>query len=238
MQPREQRDQPEPAAPWDKAFWLALPHGLLTGVRLPAQPEQPPEAALQRLHPKEREFAAGLTGLRQMQWVGGRLALQYALRHLRSRRVPFLTRDDGSIETPRHLSVSVAHKRTLAVGMASLGGPWTVGVDLETLEPDRSHLAPRILGEQELEAWQGLPAARRWVALLVHFCTKEAVYKALYPRVRRYVGFREARVIPTPHGTSRVELQLTGGEGPFQVDARYHWLDDHLIASVRLRSDG
>jgi 4'-phosphopantetheinyl transferase EntD len=49
------------------------------------------------------------------------------------------------------------------------------------------------------------------------FCAKEAIYKALDPWVRRFVGFHEARVA-FAGGRLSASLALTRGEGPFAVE--------------------
>ena len=48
-------------------------------------------------------------------------------------------------------------------------------------------------------------------------------------------GFHEAEVEPDLDGAAVVKLVLTGGEGPFEVDARYEWLQGRLLTSVRIR---
>ncbi len=70
---------------------------------------------------------------------------------------------------------------------------------------------------------------------MLRFSIKESIYKALDPYVHRYVGFHEAEVHPDLQGTARVELRLKNGEGPLQVDARYHWIRGRILTSVRIR---
>jgi enterobactin synthetase component D len=221
--------------PWSRTFHLALPHGILVGVRLPAGDDPVSPDVIKRLHPKERAKAGELNGVRAVQWVGGRLALQLALKRLRSRRAPFLAKASGAVQAPKGLYASVSHKRDLAVGLVGPSSAGTVGVDLECLAPDRSHLAERILTPAEIERWRHLPASRRWPVLLLHFSIKESIYKALHPHVQRYVGFQEAELDIGPNGSAEVALRLEGGEGPFELEAHYHWLADHLLTTVRLR---
>ena len=93
-----------------------------------------------------------------------------------------------------------------------------------------------MLRPEEIEDVEALPESRRWTAILLRFSLKEALYKALFPRVGRYVGFDEARVRPGLDGLAQVDLFLKDLEGPFQVEARYHWIENHLLAAIRLRS--
>ena len=214
---------------------LALPHGVAAVVALPRGLPSLPSPELKRLHPQERAYASELKGHRQVQWVGGRLALRAALGHLGQEPIPCLSQADGGIELPQELVASVSHKRDLAVGMVGFRSAGTLGVDLETLEPARSHLAPRIPTAEELQAVDGLEPDRRWLAILLRFTIKEAIYKALYPRVQRYIGFDEAQIVIHPNGLADVRLQLEQAEGPYLADARYHWLHEHVLASVRIR---
>lgn len=223
-----------PGTPWRRAFWLALPHGIAVGIELPSSPGPVPDAVMQRLHPRERAHAAQLEGARQLQWVGGRLALQLALKRLRSRRLPFLSLPSGGILAPQGLQASVSHKRDLAVGLVGQATAGSIGVDLETLEPARTHLAPRILTDAESERWEQLPEPRRWPALLLHFSIKESIYKAIHPHVERYVGFQEAELHLGPNGSAGVTMHLTGGEGPYAIRTHYHWLDHHLLTTARV----
>ncbi len=222
------------AGPWSTVFWLAIPHGVLVGVRLPEAIEAPPPWVLQRLHPKERAACLERTGRRQMEFAGGRLALQLGIKRLRTRRLPFLAQQSGCIQQPRGLSASVSHKRDLAIGLVGQRSAGSLGVDLECLEPARSHLAPRILTPRELERWEALAPDRRWPALLCSFSLKESFYKAVYPYVERYVGFQEASVEIDPNGGAQILPELEGGEGPFSIQGHYRWQGQHLITSVRL----
>ncbi len=226
-------EETQPSA-WEFAFWEALPHGIVEAIHLPVSVEAPPNHVLQRLHPKERAWCTRLRGRRLMEWTGGRLALQLALKRLRTRRQPFLSHDSGCIKLPKDLSASVSHKRDLVVGMVGQRSAGSLGIDLECLEPARPHLAPRILTPDELGAWQSLDADRQWPALLCVFSIKESFYKAVYPFVERFVGFHEARVELGPNGSALVLPNLAAGEGPFEIEAHYHWLGRHLLTSVRL----
>ncbi len=192
---------------------------------------------LARLLPEERDVARVLKGHRAVRWVGGRLALHEALERLWAEPTPLLPLPGGGVRGPPGFAVSVSHKRTLAVGMAArAGGGGTLGVDLEDTLPVRLQVAPVVLRPEEIDATRSLPLERRWLATLVRFSVKEALYKAIHPLVERFVGFQEASVSLLPSGTARVTLHLSEGEGPFRVDARYHWLPDRVLSSVRVLS--
>lgn len=228
--------------PFSLAFHHATPHGILAAVHLPDSPDPVPEAALSGLHPVEAEHAVGLRGYRQAEFVGGRLALHAALTQLGAHPGahpgaapgPILPDERGAPAMPAGLAGSVSHKRTLAVALVARRGLGSIGVDLEDIGPERAGIEARVLTEAEIARIADLPPERRWIEVLIRFSLKEAIYKALDPYVRRYVGFQEAEVHPHVDGHALVALNLAQGEGPFTVDARFEWLRGRLCSSVRI----
>jgi 4'-phosphopantetheinyl transferase EntD len=97
--------------------------------------------------------------------------------------------DRGAPLVPRGHG-SIAHKagpdRVVAVAIAA---PHLVGIDIERALPPRQAIERRILTPGELTR---LGKDRRQVALM--FAIKEAIYKAIDPVVRRYVGFTEVEI--------------------------------------------
>jgi 4'-phosphopantetheinyl transferase EntD len=222
-------------SPFTVAFHHATPHGALTAVHLVDSPDPAPEGVLARLPPQEAELARSLRGYRQGQFVAGRIALRRACEQLGVQPPPLLATDRGAPLLPPGLAGSVSHKRTLAIGMVAASHGGTLGCDLEDYAPPRLGIASHILTAGELDEVTALPEANRWTAVLLRFSIKEAIYKALDPYVRRYVGFHEAIVTPDLQRSARVELRLAHGEGPFEVEARYDWLVGRLVTSVRIR---
>lgn len=215
----------------------ATPHGVLTAVRLPEEPKPVPDSVLEQLPAEEAAHAAELRGFRQVQFVGGRLALRHAASQLGMPLGACLPDERGAPCLPPRLAGSVSHKRTVAVGMVARRNGRTLGVDIEEYEPARMSIASKILRPEELAEIEALPEENRWLALLLRFSIKESIYKALDPYVRRYVGFHEARVTPDLEGNAAVVLELANGESGFEVDARYAWLEGRLLTSVRIGRD-
>lgn len=221
--------------PYEIAFHHAGPHGVLTAVHLPDSPEPVPEATLEQLHAVEAEHARSLRGYRQVQFVGGRLALASARKQLGAPPDAVLPNTRGAPQLPAGFVGSVSHKRTIAVAMAARDLGAKIGVDVEDYGPPRPGIADRVLRPSELAELHGLPPERFWISLLLRFSIKEAVYKALDPYVQRYVGFLEAEVHPDTSGLAEVQMHLRPGEGPFRIEARYDWVRGHLITSARIR---
>ncbi|TNE85391.1 MAG: 4'-phosphopantetheinyl transferase superfamily protein [Deltaproteobacteria bacterium] len=212
----------------------ATPHGVLTAVALPPEPKPVPTSILDQLAEEEAAHAADLRGFRQVQFVGGRLALRHAAAQLGMRLPAAMPDDRGAPVMPPRIVGSVSHKHSIAVGMVARSNGRTLGVDIEEYEPARMGIAPKILRPEELATIEAMPEENRWLALLLRFSIKESIYKALDPYVRRYVGFHEAFVEPDLEGGARVELHLANGETGFEVDARYAWLEGRVLTSVRI----
>ncbi len=153
------------------------------------------EQALAKLPPDEQAHAATLSEIRRREHVGGRTALHHAIDDWST---PILADDRGAPVLPSGWLGSVSHKATVAgalVAPASLGGH--VGLDLERAAPPKVDITRRVLTDRE----QGqLPTGEleRGRAVTLRFAIKEAIYKAIDPYLRRYVGFTE------------VELELSG----------------------------
>jgi phosphopantetheine--protein transferase-like protein len=105
-------------------------------------------------------------------------------------------------------------------------------VDLEDIDRERPGVARRVLTDAEFAEMEALPEGRRWTDAVIRFAAKECIYKALQPRLRRYIGFGEAEVFPDPSGVDRVRL-LMAEAGAWAVDARHTWLGERVLASVR-----
>lgn len=223
-------------APYTIAFHHATPHGVLTAVHLPPEPDPVPGEVLERLAPEEAVLAAEMRRYRQVQFVGGRLALRAAGAQLDVDLPAVLPDERGTPRMPGGLVGSISHKGELALGMVARDTGGTLGVDLEDYAPPRLGIAERVLRPEEREELEGLTDERRWIALLLRFSIKEAVYKALDPFVRRYVDFQEVSVRPDLHGWAEVGWHLARDEGPFRAEARYDWLHGRIITSARIRA--
>lgn len=221
--------------PFSTAIRRALPFGLLYGVHLPSVEDPLQEAWTAPLHPEERAAAKDLKSHKKISWIGGRRAIRTAMEPLNRSEVPILSGPYGAPILPDGLTGSISHKKTLAVAMVARAHHGTIGIDLEELTPERPGIADRVLTASELADVQALPAERQWTSILLRFAMKEAFYKALFPHVTRYVGFDEAVVQPALNGEVEILPQLKDGEGPFQIEARYYWLSEHVLCAVRLR---
>lgn len=226
-----------PAAPFEVQHSEALPHGILVGVAIPDAPDPVPEPVLARLHPDEQAHARTLRGFTQGQWVGGRLAAAAAARTLGLEVAPLLSDARGAPRAARgaELCVSISHKRDLAVALVARGGNGDIGVDIEDIAPERMSVASRVLRPEELAVVMALPEERRWGSVAIRFSVKEAIYKALAPRLQRYIDFQEAEVELLREGGVTVRLHLAHGPAPERIEARIGWLPGRVLSTVRAR---
>ena len=212
--------------------------GLCLGVDLPPSDQAVAAAERAELTDDERRFAAQLAPLRLGPWVGGRVALRRAFRELGTALGSVLPDGRGAPRLPRGLRGSISHKATLAVAFAALGEGESLGVDIELDAPTRVDVSRHVLAPEEAQTLAGLAEGERLREVTLRFSLKEALYKALDPFVRRYVAFREAIVVPVEPGTTRFDLRLARGEGPFTATGLYTRRDGHVLSVVGVMPGG
>ena len=216
--------------------------GALAAIHLPDSSEPVPHGILERLENAERSHARQLKGFRQVNWTGGRLALKKARGMIGAKPEAVLTGARGEPLIGKPWSGSVAHKKTMAVGLLGRHKAGTVGVDLERIDGRiREGIGHRILRPEEAERLEGLPEDQRWILILLHFSLKEAIYKALHPHLNRYVAFDEASLTLRVDGSASVKLHLKEpAPYPLKLELSYLWLVQHVvtIARVGTRSRG
>ena len=221
--------------PYSIAFTTALPHGVVVGVHLPDSKDPVPDKIIERLYQEEIPTARGFSGYKQVSWVGGRIAASMATKGFGFPRRPVLSGPSGEPIYDGGLCVTISHKRTMAVAMVARQHHGSIGIDLEIPQKPRLGIAERVLTPAELAEVRALPKERHWSATIMRFALKEALYKALFPRLRRFVDFNEAEIRPDVNGPARYTLSLRNGEGPFIAEGRIHWFGEHLLATAHVR---
>jgi phosphopantetheine--protein transferase-like protein len=129
--------------------------------------------------------------------------------------------------------VSISHKKHLALALVSRAGTHTLGLDLEMFTPARLQIAEKVLTEAERMDLAEIPEAQRWGSLLLRFSVKEAIYKALAPRLKRWIDFHEAEVWPDVNGSCRTHLHLEEPAPAVTLEVRYVWLAEGVFTTVR-----
>ncbi|CAN5744860.1 hypothetical protein BH11MYX2_BH11MYX2_15610 [soil metagenome] len=205
-------------------------HGLVAVVEL--VDDAAVAEALTKLPEAERAHAATLSPVRRGELVRGRCALHAAMVELAPTvaDVPILADDRGAPVLPPGWVGSVSHKGVRAAALVTRASPISgarVGVDLELAAPSRTDIARRILTPKELEAIAAHPERGR--ATTLRFSIKEAIYKAVDPFVRRYVGFTEVE-LDVQDGIAHVTSEL-----PFAIETTWQELDGFWLATARVQ---
>jgi len=162
------------------------------------------EQLVEQLPPEEQALCAPWALKRQATFSAGRQALRLALAEVGCRDVGVIHRDDRGAPVlptglPPTLRVSITHKDSVAgaVVVTGVADDVTIGIDLELddgrARKDIDTLARHVLLPYEIAQLPDDDAARRR-ALFERFSWKEALYKALDPFLRRYIGFTEVHV--------------------------------------------
>jgi 4'-phosphopantetheinyl transferase EntD len=181
------------------------------------------------LLPEERQALTGLSERRRAEFSTGRVLARSAMQRAGIEAVPVLRNADRSPRWPEGIRGSLTHSRNLAAAAVSttLAG---VGIDLEQQGRLSAAAATRVLTAGESVMLQKLDGDFRWLATLA-FSAKEAVYKAIYPSVGLYIGYREVTVALQPEtatfsasyvGNNAANAVLATGQGQW-------WCFDEVV---------
>ena len=214
-------------------FEGTLPAGECICLHLTRDAASRPAELLHALTPEEQTLASNLPPVRLTSFASGRIALRLALRRLGVDAPCLAISQLGAPALPPHVVGSISHKGLHAVGLAARDEGFHVGVDLELPRPRRTDISSVVLTPGERHHLERLAPEDRARSVLLHFSLKEALYKALSPRVQRYVDFQEVSVEPLPDGTARFTLALAAGEGPFETTGWWRLQAGFLLTMAR-----
>lgn len=190
--------------------------------------------AVDALHPDEIARAADFPEIRRASFIAGRSALSIALAALGLSDRPSIGTDDrGAPVLPPGYVGSVSHKAGRAVALVAEDRGFDLGVDVERAIAPRAGVDRMILLDSELAR------VRDPLDVIASFSLKESIYKAIDPRVRRYVSFHEAEVIlPKIEATfthAVVALTLKNGERSPSIEATVARIGDFIVTTARAR---
>jgi 4'-phosphopantetheinyl transferase EntD len=224
----------------DVLFDWTLDHGRCVGVTLPEADDAITAMAAESLLPEERAAAAAFGAVRRRAWVGGRVAMREALARIGKTALPILADERGAPRLPPGIVGSISHKDHVAVALVATEdrGGERVGVDVEIDAPRKRDIAAKVLRPEELATLEGMGAEERARAVLLRFSAKEAVYKALDPYLKRYVGFLEIAVTLEDDGTGEVTPHLPAGDGAFAFEVRWMRMGGLMVTTARVTAGG
>jgi 4'-phosphopantetheinyl transferase EntD len=172
----------------------------------------------------EISIAAALGPVRRREFISGRSAL----RSLLGEPVAIVPDDRGAPQLPAGWVGSISHKGERAAALIAPAGQGFIGLDIELAAPPRQPIEKRILTPREQQrVTDGRDVTR-------HFAIKEAIYKAIDPMVRRYVGFTEVELEIAADGSCAVHI-LDASRLPVVVEAWWQERDGLWLATARAR---
>ena len=215
------------------SFKQATKHGLIVGVSLPEEPvDEVPIHAIRQLRKSEYDIALTYSKHRRNAFIGGRIAARICLDSFNIECDAILINEDGSPNVPNAVSLSISHKKNIAVAIIGWKENGTLGIDIEDLLPSRMGIQNMVLTPREQESLQKLPTHRQWNDLLIRFSCKEAIYKSLYPYHPRNISFHEVGVYPNLNQSVLIRLYLKSSPYPHSIEGQYIWLQNHVITTV------
>lgn len=211
-------------------------HGLVALWNVP-QSEDELLRALASLHPDERAWAETLQPVRRRDYLGGRIALRAALAAAGlADEAPILHDDRGAPRVPARALASLSHKSGWAAAVAAQRQrDRSLGLDLEHAAPSRIDISARVCTQRELAELADLPERERGLAVTLRFSAKEAVYKALDPWLRRYIGFREVEVELAADGSGRalaISPRLRSELGHAVIELAWAQIGEHWLCTA------
>lgn len=165
------------------------------------------------LWPPERAAIARARERRAHEFSTGRHLARHAMAALGMEPTAVPRAEDRSPVWPSSIKGSITHAGDLAVVAVSRADLLTgLGLDLEQADRVTENLFPKLFTRAELDGLEnGDP---RLAGLL--FSAKEAAYKAVNPRVGRYIGFREAEAQVSWEDRS-LTLRYVGDHEPTRI---------------------
>ncbi len=174
-----------------------IPSPFSNTISFKALPLNSPDLA--RVLPEEEALLSErTTERRRLEFRAGRAAARLAMKDLGvDFDRPILRGTNREPIFPVGVVGSIAHCSDLAVAAVSRSGDILgLGIDIEQLDRDDVlKIISRISTDSERIWSEHSPDQARTRALTI-FSGKEAIYKALYPIERRYIGFKEVNLVP------------------------------------------
>ena len=167
----------------------------------------------------ERQATQNFAQKRMLDFKRGRYCARMALSHLGRQNEAVSVGASREPVWPSGIIGSISHcdgtsAAAVCAGDDSLG----IGIDMETLQVLEPVVLDQICGPEEIQ-WMANHHSDRQLSSVI-FCIKEAIYKSVWPSLRRFIDFREVSVIPKL------------GENTFVAKSASSSLSHELIAGV------
>ncbi|RJL48348.1 4'-phosphopantetheinyl transferase superfamily protein [Pectobacterium carotovorum] len=148
---------------------------------------------------------------RRAEFLAGRCVAKHVLNKLEHPDFVLHSGEDRSPQWPGNIAGSLSHNKDSVLCAAHLRSDALscVGVDIEGFMSDEraQSLWPGIIGDEEFQWFQERDEAFSCL-LTLSFSAKESLFKALYPQVRHYFDFLDARLVALDITKREFELEL------------------------------
>lgn len=198
-----------------------LPPSLALGARrissfMPLKPENEGagKEADKELFPQEEDTANRMVPARRAEFTAGRSAARLAMDQLGVIPCAIPQGPDRAPIWPKGVNGSITHTKDIALCVMGALSQWEgIGIDLEEDAPLKDDLIKTVLTPKEREFFKG--AADQGLQARRIFCAKEALFKALYPRTKTFIGFEGAQILEPIHPPDPATITLLA---PFGQD--------------------
>nr|WP_113866914.1 4'-phosphopantetheinyl transferase superfamily protein [Brenneria salicis]NMN92961.1 4'-phosphopantetheinyl transferase EntD [Brenneria salicis ATCC 15712 = DSM 30166]RBP61934.1 4'-phosphopantetheinyl transferase EntD [Brenneria salicis ATCC 15712 = DSM 30166]RLM31260.1 4'-phosphopantetheinyl transferase [Brenneria salicis ATCC 15712 = DSM 30166] len=168
---------------------------------------------------------------RRAEFLAGRCLAKHVLSRLGYTDFVLHRAEDRSPQWPENIAGSLSHnaENVLCAAHILRDSLPCVGVDIESYLSDERALAlwPGIIDEEEYQWFHEREEAFHCL-LTLSFSAKESLFKALYPQVKRYFDFLDARMVALDCARQVFELELLTDLTP-QFYAGYRFKGAYLL---------
>ena len=144
----------------------------------------------------EAEFISSATIKRQLEFAAGRAAAKDALRRLGVKPRSIVADKDRAPQWPTGFIGSIAHAGELAIAIVGdRRDTFALGIDIERNHALRAVPWGLLFQPEELEKLSLLPMDTALAHATISFCAKEAFFKMQFPVTKRWIDFKDTRVV-------------------------------------------
>jgi enterobactin synthetase component D len=179
---------------------------------------------------------------RKEEFLRGRLCAYHAYKEqtgLELLRLP--SQNDRSPLWPNGVVGSITHSTVLVgVAIAKSEKLKSVGIDFEEIGRTKLELASHLLTDKDISLYENKLNMLPQEVLTLIFSAKEALYKTLYPEVKKFFGFHDAAVTELQDGKFSIELlkdlnEVYGINGLKTFHGRYCIHAGHCLFVIELK---
>lgn len=187
------------------------------------------------LMPREEPAVARAIDCRKAEFTAGRTAARIAMAEIDHPPTGIPMANDRSPIWPSGLMGSITHCDRLCVAIAAPIGIWQgVGIDIEPTTPMDPRLERFIFTPYERSMLSAQPSEWRGYLAKEGFCAKEGVYKALYPSMKKVLGFQAVEIDLPIRGSSAGTLYIDGQKNRLEVELGSAEVDNCIFVCAKL----